>query len=332
MDMDEMIRCRLKPLDAPGVSGWCTLTRRDTQLRTEAELSGVKGVVEIYLFPGGGDPLCAEAFSAFGGVWKADRGVAWFSGMPIGIVVTRDGEPILWTTLPGSGLTKEGMVSALRAGRAEEPAAVTVQAVRQPEIQPAQNTAIQPVGFGETQGRTVLPAGGVTVAGAMISIQAQASTATLPEGDSTQAPGDAAATTTALPQDMETQSEGYGATAPEEAFPPRDPFLPSALEEPLPWALDARGVRAALTRGEEASPFPGLLPGAKFARLRLPKSFLPVDHYIVGVIPVGEDRSYLLAAVPGPPGGLPEGIPVGFSHYLPAREGAGYWVRYFLEE
>lgn len=80
-----------------------------------------------------------------------------------------------------------------------------------------------------------------------------------------------------------------------------------------------------LEQGEPISPFCGQLPGAKFVRIVCGP---PMDHYLVGSIPLGQQGGFYLVGVPAhdgwqPPSHMPE-----FRHYLPAKEGPGYWIRY----
>lgn len=80
-----------------------------------------------------------------------------------------------------------------------------------------------------------------------------------------------------------------------------------------------------LEQGTPVSPFCGQLPGAQFVSISCGE---PMGHYLVGSIPLGQHGGFYLVGVPAhdgwqPPSHMPE-----FRHYLPAKEGPGYWIRY----
>jgi len=108
---------------------------------------------------------------------------------------------------------------------------------------------------------------------------------------------------------------------------PAEESLPRQAAEILPWALDAQSIDLALEAGDTIFPFPGMLEGAKFVRLPL-GDVAGADHYVAGKIPLMESAAYYLVGIPAPPEGMAQMAAQDFTHYLPSREGAGYWVKY----
>ncbi len=89
--------------------------------------------------------------------------------------------------------------------------------------------------------------------------------------------------------------------------------------------LGAPQLERLLDEGESVQPFPGLFPGARFAKVHLTGI---EEDCLVGEIPLGGGRGFFLLGVASrqgfqPPENLPE-----FAHYLPSMQGHGYWVRY----
>ncbi|MGI5877215.1 MAG: hypothetical protein ACOX7W_01265 [Christensenellales bacterium] len=115
------------------------------------------------------------------------------------------------------------------------------------------------------------------------------------------------------------------------AEPAPQASLPRESEPaPLPSAAAPDTIPELMRTCPEDTPFIGLLPGARFARVPVPGG-QEYDHYIVGHIPIGEQGFYLVG-VPGPAGWQPPAGLSQFMHYLPGRMGGGYWVRYLVPE
>ncbi|NLG36657.1 MAG: hypothetical protein GX549_01485, partial [Clostridiales bacterium] len=115
------------------------------------------------------------------------------------------------------------------------------------------------------------------------------------------------------------------------AEPAPQAALPRESESaPLPAAVAPDTIPELMRTCPEDTPFIGLLPGARFARVPIPGG-QEYDHYIVGHIPIGEQGFYLVG-VPGPAGWQPPAGLSQFMHYLPGRMGGGYWVRYLVPE
>lgn len=126
-------------------------------------------------------------------------------------------------------------------------------------------------------------------------------------------------------------SAGDGASV---RVPRRVRYRVGVLRSPLPAPeprthppedMGPESIRMLLERGENVQPFPGLFPGARFARTADREGD---DERLVGEIPLGEGRGFYLLGVPSgqnctPPVNLPE-----YVHYLPSMLGRGYWVRY----
>ena len=165
-----------------------------------------------------------------------------------------------------------------------------------------------PVASDETDGQEARPAQALETEGGERALAAMAE-APAPDAASGQA---AAQPAVEAPHDNVAADPAPGIQAAGPAYYPPSDLGPDQLVE-------------LLEQGEPVSPFCGQLPGAKFVRIICGP---PMDHYLVGSIPLGQQGGFYLVGVPAhdgwqPPSHMPE-----FRHYLPAKEGPGYWIRY----
>ena len=113
------------------------------------------------------------------------------------------------------------------------------------------------------------------------------------------------------------------------------PILSSECEEPEPevvsqtmlYDLQPLSIAQLVEEGTPVQPFPGTVTGAKFVRVEVPGG-VGFDHYVVGVIPVADGNTFFMAGFPVVDGQTPDPELKGYTHYLPSRDGGGYWVKY----
>jgi len=97
---------------------------------------------------------------------------------------------------------------------------------------------------------------------------------------------------------------------------PRRALWPSAVET-------QRSIAVWAEAGREVQPFCGTLAGASFRELQQAGLTCLAGH-----IPLGEGKGVYLTGIRAEHGWRPPPHLADFNHYLPVREGVGYWVRY----